>query len=101
MQATRARLTSQGRVGKGTLTSVLSPSPAGLARGLVKAPASAGKEGDLPLTWALSISVGDVKAVTSLSLLFSLSCRPGEKGEMRGHQYPRANTAIWALPSKP
>lgn len=48
---------SSGRVGKGTLASVISPSPAGLARGLVKAPASAQKEGDLPLTWALSVSV--------------------------------------------
>lgn len=58
MQAIWARLTSpRGRVGMGTLASVISPSPAGLARGLVKDPASALKEGDLPLTWALSISV--------------------------------------------
>ena len=90
-----ARPPSQGRVGEGTLTQY-HPPPAGLAHGTAqrKLPASALKEGDLPLTWALSISVWDVKAVTSLSLLFSLSCRPGVKREMRGHQYSRANTAV-------
>lgn len=43
---------------------------------LPQPPTSAPREGDLPLTWALSMSIWDVKAATSLSLLFSLSCRP-------------------------
>lgn len=64
---------------EGTLTRCLpSPRPTG-AWPQGKPPASALREGDLPLTWALSVSVCDVKAVTSLSLLFSLSCRPGGK----------------------
>ena len=71
----------QGRVWEGTVTwRQPSPCPTGTwPQG--KPPASALREGDLPLTWALSISVWDVKAVTSLSLLFSLSCRP--RGEER------------------
>lgn len=66
-------------------------------------PAPALQEGDLPLTWALSISVWDIKATTSLSLLFSLSCRPRGGGRDKGSvcSVPGAGAEGVAFPQEP
>lgn len=90
---------SQGRTGEGALTQ----EPTHSTPDRESPPAPALQEGDLPLTWALSISVWDIKATTSLSLLFSLSCRPRGGGRDKGSvcSVPGAGAEGVAFPQEP